>query len=70
MSGELEDTQLVSSLLPSGRGNRRVGTEFEVAEVFDGICLLASALVNVDRRRTVAGLSVLGGDDSGCSIPR
>lgn len=30
MSGELDETQLVSSLLPRGRGNRSEGTEWEV----------------------------------------
>ena len=35
MSGELDDTQLVSFRLPRGRGKRREGTEFEVFEVFE-----------------------------------
>ena len=33
MSGELEDTQLVSCRLPNGRGKRREGTELEMPEV-------------------------------------
>ena len=70
MSGELDETQFVSCLLPIGRGNRSVGTELEIAcsevvwgEEGDGsvrfsVVSIADRSVLFDfRRRTVAGVS-------------
>lgn len=73
MSGELDETQFVSCLLPRGRGNRSVGTELDT--LAEGVCgeeeegegggsVRSSVKLMADRRfsfecrsRTVAGVS-------------
>lgn len=67
MSGELEETQFVRCWLPTGRGNRRDGTEWELMGGPRGR-LLADGLAFWFCGEATAGIWAAVSDEPCCSI--